>query len=272
MADRNSQLQEIYRANARLVRSDAFTEHDAKAYYRTYIQFTKRFAGAGRRLLDVGCGTGCSTLQFVSEGFDAVGIDLNVTAMQHDRGSFVVASAVELPFADQSFDVVASYQALEHIPQPETALREMCRVVAPGGIMVVVSPNLLSPLTSVRGLVRHVWKNRPLRRLLFRDSAMPIHPAGNTIPELLVSGLVNPIRLAAKWISPHPEFTMRRPDLNPPFHSDNDACYVCNPIDLVRFFRSQGWVTLRSCALNRWFVTSWLATGTYIAAQKPGSR
>jgi hypothetical protein len=98
---------------------------------------------------------------------------------------------------------------------------------------------------------------------------MPRHPAGNTLPELVGMLFVNGARLAGKLMASRPYFSMREPDLRPPFHADNDACYLCNPVDLVQFFRSQRCRILRNGQYHRpplsWLVT----TGTYVTARTP---
>src|SRR5262249_51641449 len=154
---------------------------------------------------------------------------------------------------------------------PEAALREMIRVVRPGGTISIVSPNLLSILSSLRGIgicVR-MLRNQPLHTILVRSPEMPRHPAGNTLPEFIGTFFGNGARLAGKLMESRPRFSMREPDLRPPFHSDNDACYLCNPVDLIRFFRSQGCRILRNGQYGRpplsWLVTS----GTNLTAPTP---
>ena len=149
-------------------------------------------------------------------------------------------SALELPFSDASFDLVAAYTVIEHVPDPEAMLREMIRVARPGGTVTIVSPHLLSPLASLRVVLRHSWKNRPAKEIFLRSPRMPRHPAGNTLPEGLATFFGNIARMTAKLLSPRPGFTMREPDLRPPLFADNDACYLCNPVDLVKYFRSRG--------------------------------
>src|SRR5262249_54003089 len=145
---------------------------------------------------------------------------------------------------DGAFDAVCLHEALEHGEDPAQALRELARVARPGGVVVVVGPNLLSPLMSARVLFVYSLQARPRRRLLWRDADTPHHPFGNTVPEAVVQLGRNLSLIARKLASRAPEFTMRTPDRRPPFHSDNDASYVCNPIDLWRFFAREGFELL----------------------------
>ncbi len=263
--------QRIYASSREAVRVRGMGEMEALAYYRTYADFVVQSSPhAGGRLLDVGCGNGWSAFAFARRGFNVMGVDLNPDAFEpppHPKLRLQEGSVLSLPFPDASFDLVASYQMLEHVPAPASALREMLRVVRPGGTISIVSPNLLSILSSLRGIVIYVWRNRPLRTILVRSPEMPRHPSGNTLPELVGSLFGNAGRLAGKLMARQPHFSMREPDLKPPFHADNDACYLCNPVDLLKFFRSQGCRILRNGQYNRpplsWLVTS----GTYVTAR-----
>ncbi len=246
-------------------------EAEALVHYATYVDFVADSSPhAGGQLLDVGCGNAWSAYAFARRGFDVVGVDLNANAFEPPALPNLrlrEGSVLSLPFADASFDLIAGYQMLEHVPDPEAALREMLRVVRPGGTISIVSPNLLSAMLSLRGICFHVWNNRPPRTILVRSAETSRHPAGNTLPELVGSLIGNGGRLAGKLMARRPSFSMRKPDLRTPFHADNDACYLCNPVDLVRFFRSRGCRILRNGQYKR-LPLSWLvASGTYVTAR-----
>jgi SAM-dependent methyltransferase len=97
---------------------------------------------ANMRWLDVGCGTGIFTRMILDTCSPAVviGIDCAPAQIEHARRcvdghpiEFRVADAQRLPFADASFDVVASALAINFVPDRSRALAEMRRVVRPGG-------------------------------------------------------------------------------------------------------------------------------------------
>jgi SAM-dependent methyltransferase len=93
-------------------------------------------AAEGRYALEVGCGTGLILERVARRASRAVGIDLSAGMISHakDRGLDVqIASATDLPFADESFDVCYSFKVLAHVPPLERALAEMARVTKPGG-------------------------------------------------------------------------------------------------------------------------------------------
>ncbi len=92
--------------------------------------------GEGKKILEVGCGTGLILEQVTRFASSAVGIDLSEGMLEkaRERGLDVVqGSATALPYADESFDVVYSFKVLAHIEDIHTAMAEMARVTRPGG-------------------------------------------------------------------------------------------------------------------------------------------
>jgi ubiquinone/menaquinone biosynthesis C-methylase UbiE len=99
------------------------------------------------RLLEVGCGMGTDLLQFSRGGARCVGVDLtprSIEITQHRfklygaDGTFMISDGEHLPFRDESFDVVYSNGVLHHTPDTEGAIREVHRVLRPGGIAKVM--------------------------------------------------------------------------------------------------------------------------------------
>jgi SAM-dependent methyltransferase len=98
-----------------------------------------RRVGEGKDLLEVGCGTGLVLQRVARFARSAKGMDLSpgMLARAKERGLDVVeGSATSLPFSDASFDVVYSFKVLAHVSELDVALREMARVVRPGGYLV----------------------------------------------------------------------------------------------------------------------------------------
>src|SRR5690349_6611820 len=99
------------------------------------VELVERY-GAGKDVLEVGCGTGLILGRTARFARRAAGIDLSggMLARAAERGlSVAQASATELPIATASVDVAYSFKVLAHIPDIAAALREMARVVRPGG-------------------------------------------------------------------------------------------------------------------------------------------
>lgn len=224
--------------------------------------------GAAHTLLDVGCGCGWSSYCFARVGYETTGIDLNPVAFEPPslpNLRLQEGSALNLPFRNETFDVVVSYQCLEHVPDPKLALDEMVRVTKPGGMVCVVGPNLLSPLLPLRFLALDALN----RKLQFRRVAeTPKHPYGNTAQEYLTSLVSVIYRLAKKILNSEPTFNMRVPDMVPPFLGDNDACYLCTPLDLVHFFERQRCRVVQNGKHGRPPGSSLFAGGTWVAAEK----
>src|SRR5215208_2510747 len=99
------------------------------------------------RVLEVGCGLGTDGAQFAKAGADYTGIDLTQGAVDLAKkrfelfqlpGTFRVADAEHLDFPDNSFDLVYSHGVLHHTPDTAAAVREIHRVLRPGGKAVVM--------------------------------------------------------------------------------------------------------------------------------------
>jgi len=95
----------------------------------------------GERVLEVGCGAGHLTTRLAARGVDIVGIDANPKASAIAGTDRVrTMQAESLAFANDSFDVIVSVHAIEHIPGLEGALDEMARVLRPGGRVMFIYP------------------------------------------------------------------------------------------------------------------------------------
>jgi SAM-dependent methyltransferase len=96
---------------------------------------------ADQRLLEVGCGRGWLTQRMQETHPDTYGVDVNPRAIVHGvTANLHVMDAVDLHFDDEQFDHVYSFPAIEHIADAAAALREMRRVVTPGGRILLVYP------------------------------------------------------------------------------------------------------------------------------------
>jgi len=100
-------------------------------------------AAPKRRILDLGCGTG-TMLAHLRQFGDAEGVDADERAVAfcHARGEDRVRrlETERLPFADSAFDLVTALDVLEHIEDDRAALREVHRVLKPGGVLLATVP------------------------------------------------------------------------------------------------------------------------------------
>jgi glycosyltransferase involved in cell wall biosynthesis/2-polyprenyl-3-methyl-5-hydroxy-6-metoxy-1,4-benzoquinol methylase len=103
--------------------------------------------GAEPRLLVAGCGKGHEALFIRNElGGSVVGVDIDEqwdSSMDGGVKDFrlLAGSILELPFADASFDAVFYHHVIEHVDEPDGSLRELARVLRPGGLIFVGTPN-----------------------------------------------------------------------------------------------------------------------------------
>jgi SAM-dependent methyltransferase len=97
----------------------------------------------GEKVLEIGCGTGADLLQFAKHGAIATGVDLTARHVDLARkrvGGLAIVHQADmrhLPFEDESFDYVYSHGVLHHSDEPENVVREMFRVLRPGGLFNV---------------------------------------------------------------------------------------------------------------------------------------
>ena len=119
--------------------------------YTEYAPWMPRVMGFdkfyGARLLEVGCGMGTDLLQFARGGAYCTGIDLTPRSIEITRhrfrlydanGAFMISDGENLPFSDESFDVVYSNGVLHHTPDTAGAIREVHRVLRRGGTAKVM--------------------------------------------------------------------------------------------------------------------------------------
>ena len=97
------------------------------------IGFINKFQLTNARCLEVGSGRGA----FQDVVDDYTGTDLSETVEQNYHKPFHIANAETLPFADDSFDAVWTITVLEHVPDPEGALREIRRVLRSDGLLLL---------------------------------------------------------------------------------------------------------------------------------------
>jgi ubiquinone/menaquinone biosynthesis C-methylase UbiE len=100
-----------------------------------------------KKLLDGGCGTGWFSASAVARGAETYSMDVGDNLLEKVKSKcnshLVVGSILDIPFADNFSDIVVSSEVIEYTPVPLNAISEFARVLKPGGIIVVTTPNKL---------------------------------------------------------------------------------------------------------------------------------
>lgn len=127
------------------------------------------------RLLDVGCGHGLLLDEARRRGYDAEGIDLSARAATYARGRLgLTVREVPLealgPEEDGRWDVVVVADVLEHLKDPRAAIARLHRLLAPGGALLLVTPDPSSPVARLAG--RRWWGYLPAHTILLPRAAL----------------------------------------------------------------------------------------------------
>ena len=185
---------------------------DDEGCYEKYAD-TLKPGTARARVLDVGCGVGTAVARLSSAGFEAYGVEVSEPMIAKARESNPRCQLYDgrtLPFPDKHFAAVGALNVLEHVDEPEAFVAEIVRVVAPGGRIVLSSPNFYRVIgfrdyhPRMRGL-GNKWRN--WRRLRSKRQEMRASPS--TV-----------------------RFDRMPPITNEPFSTDYDAVVATNGLDI----------------------------------------
>ena len=209
--------------------------HD-ETYLQHYVTLVTRYADPGAKVLDLGCGNGISARLLSEAGFDVVGTDISplflkeAGAWEHPKLRYEVCDVMSLPFENETFQVICSNELIEHLPDVETALAEMVRVVRKGGRIILSGPNLCSPLIPLMDCFT----------LMFGGTGRPVwgETRGQACRQLLRNSR---LYIQKRLFSRTPHFIYREPDLQADaIGGDADSAYYASTLDLAHFFRARG--------------------------------
>lgn len=122
----------------------------------------------GKRVLDIACGTGFGCEMLAQGGAtEVVGVDVDTAALaaaqqgiRSQSVTFLLANGTALPFESGRFDLVTSFETLEHIPENQKFVSELRRILAPSGTLILSTPNVLVTARYPRNPF-HVHEFRP---------------------------------------------------------------------------------------------------------------
>jgi SAM-dependent methyltransferase len=120
---------------------------DLVRHRAAYAQAIQRARSAGsRRILDLGCGTGYGTAELAETLPEVFAIDRISpdSDARHGKAHFVRADLNGIPLASEIFDMVVSFQVIEHLEDPSVYLDTIARILTPGGTALITTPNLLT--------------------------------------------------------------------------------------------------------------------------------
>lgn len=130
-------------------------------YNRNIVKYVDKFIAQvppGAIILDACCGDGYLGSRYLTThqiiGFDCETEAVSFCTREYTQGRYVLASAYDLPFADNSMDAIILSMAIEHFHEPAKAVNELGRILRRGGIIIVTTPNESSWLWI---LIKHTW-------------------------------------------------------------------------------------------------------------------
>lgn len=178
----------------------------------------------GKRLLDVSCGVGslpqiaAKEKQLRAHGVDFSAVAVRLGQQESDEVCFTVGDAESLPYPDASFDYVTNIGSIEHYLHPELGVREMARILKPGGRACILLPNIF-------GILGNIWTALRTGRTFDDGQPLQRYAARLEWQELLEDGGLKVIR-TVKYERVFPR-------------NFEDVCwYFKHPKDLVRLFLS----------------------------------
>jgi SAM-dependent methyltransferase len=127
-------------------------------HYARYLWAAKRVRGD---VLDIACGTGYGA-RLLEPHARVSGADRDEGAVKLARsraaGKFLVAEVPPIPFTDEAFDFVVCFETVEHIPEDDEFIREIGRVLRPGGQLLISTPN--KDVSAPDGVPLNPWHER----------------------------------------------------------------------------------------------------------------
>jgi ubiquinone/menaquinone biosynthesis C-methylase UbiE len=225
--------------------------------FRAYVAPVIRQIADGRRdlrILDCGCGTGYNLRVLLGPYGRTFGFDLTVDAMRRARVAgrpLVRATMEQIPFASGAFDLATAFDVVQSVPDDRRALREMARVLKPGGHVVLN----VTALDFMRGDHSDIWGE--LRRYTPARVARLLGDAGLEAARIsFLFGSLLPLMLAVRM-------TQRVQRLWRPPRGDADLTVPPAPINAVL----SGIVTAEAALARR--VPIPFGSSLMIVARKP---
>lgn len=140
--------------------------------------FVRERVKEGSTVLDFGCGRGNFVIDELRDRFSkTIGFDVAQESVEGNTScdEIVIGSATPLPFADRRVDAVVSLWVFEHVEDPGAVMKEIYRVLKPGGFFAFVTPNRTSLLITLRRFISDGIAHRLLKRFYGREEKDVFH-------------------------------------------------------------------------------------------------
>lgn len=223
--------------NAQFAGNEYARRDPARSEAEDLRRFVEAFGLEEERVLEIGCGRG----SFQDLVANWVGVDYSPVVARHVQKPFVAASAVDLPFPDESFDGIWSVTVLEHVPQPERALEEIARVLRPEGVALLAPAWHCRPWAAdgyeVRPWSDFGWKGKLTKASIPLRKALWFRAAGTLPVRLWREGRRHLQRNRAMRF----RYGQLRANYETFWTADSDACNAMDPHEVALWFLSRGW-------------------------------
>jgi len=231
----SSQIKDFYE---RVDRTRDYTIEVAAAdhpFYPILQGFLGRRHLKDKRCLEIGSAKGL----FQDLVDDYTGVDIAESLRPYYRKPYITVKDERLPFSDDSFDGIFTYATHEHIPELETALTEIVRVLKPGGVC------LFAPAWHTRPWFAQGYAVRPYSELAMREKMIKLSiPFRDLIIFRWTFVLIRrTFRLLLYAFSSQREplrYRKLKANYDKFWQSDSDACNSLDPFDVILWFRNRG--------------------------------
>ena len=244
--------------------NEAYAEHLAAWDANLYAKYADQLMPGrpGARALDVGCGVGQVVGRLTAAKFEAHGVDVsqpNVERAKKVSDRCQLYDGKKLPFPDDYFASAGALNVLEHVDEPEAFIRELVRVVEPGGKIVLSSPNFF-------------------RVFGFRDYHPKMRGVGNKLANWK---RLRDKRAQMRTTPDSVRFDRMTPIVKEPFTPDDDAIVATNAAEMEFFLERAGCKVLTVACTDRYvagavdFVLNlgpwrYMMFNSFLVAQKGG--